>query len=408
MIIVFEPTLRGSGHSVLNAGILNTLREAFPSAPISFFADPSHLDYVRSHVSQQVASTVAFRPVNFSAPLVEQGSRRQVERLVQDLFRETFEVNSFVYLLTTSFYRSLVHVMMGIAARLKPTTKIFTHFMLHGTNRHELLHRSKNPLVRWWDFHSAVQRYNPNDLKFLVLDAATIPAWCDICPRMAPMLLPLDIALIPDEHLYTATRSSLSYPIKFGMLGQATAAKGFFAFRELAGLLNETTPGQVEFHLVGRLSSALADVDTGKLIMHSEKAQGLGEPAAQMDRRSYLAKVASLDYVCLLYAGDYYDSGASGVFFDAVNLARPMITRPTRFVEEAFARFGNIGFLCREASAISDVVKGIIHGDYTDTYPDQVKALESARQHWFPEAVAARFKASLTTACPDLVKALDE
>ncbi len=406
MIVVFEPTLRGSGHSVLNAGILITLRQVFPSTPIAFFADASHLENVRAHLPIDVASTVAFRPVSFELPLVEKYPRKQVETLVSELFRETFQAHAFVYLLTTSFYRFLVPLLVRIAAVLAPDTRVITHFMLHGTNRDELQHRSRNPLVRRWDVQSAIQRVNPSEVKFLVLDAATIPAWADISPQLEPMLLALDIAIMPGESLRSGIRSSSSTPLKFGLLGQATEAKGFFAFRNLAERVEERTPGMAEFHLVGRLSSALARSDTGPLKLHSEKAQERDRPAAQMDRHSYMAKIATLDYVCLLYTGDYYDSGASGVFYDAVNLARPIIALPTRFIEDAFARFGNIGFLCRTAADVDEVVRRILHGDYAKVYPAQVRALQTARQYWLPEAVAARFRASLEQACPELVKAL--
>ena len=407
MIMVLEPTLRGSGHSSLNAGILTTLLRAWPAGRLAFFAEPAHLDCVRALLLPEDAERIEFSPLNCRVPMMVGQTRAQVRRSLTEQLAPRLRAAQAAYLLTTSIHGPMVQVVRGVADRLSRTGPVHTQFSLHGTNRGSFLYRSRNPLVRWWELPAAVPRFDADQVRYLVLDEATTPGWTALCPALATRLGTLEIALSRAEAEVVALRREPGHPLRFGLLGQATAAKGFFAFRDLAARYGSQVPAVAEFHLVGRIGSELAGESLDHLVLPWPQVQVRGQAPAQMSREDYIAGVAALDYACLLYAGDYYESGASGVFFDAVNFARPLIARPTRFIAQAFARFGDIGFDCRSDEEVSALVAGILAGNHTARYAAQVQALVAAREWWFPEAVAVRFRGWLAGVAPTLARSLE-
>jgi len=47
MNLVVEPAMHGTGHSAINAGIISSLRAAFPRQPLRFAAEAEHLAEVQ-------------------------------------------------------------------------------------------------------------------------------------------------------------------------------------------------------------------------------------------------------------------------------------------------------------------------------------------------------------------------
>lgn len=88
--VVLEPTLRGSGHSVLNAGILATLQRAFPDARIEFHGEASRVAHVRGHMSPEESTQVTFAAEAMPAPLLELHGRRAAAQLLRERLGECF------------------------------------------------------------------------------------------------------------------------------------------------------------------------------------------------------------------------------------------------------------------------------------------------------------------------------
>ena len=63
MILVIEPALHGTGHSAINAGIVSSLRAAFPRQPLRFAAEAEHLAEVQRLLEVSPLSEGECRPI---------------------------------------------------------------------------------------------------------------------------------------------------------------------------------------------------------------------------------------------------------------------------------------------------------------------------------------------------------
>ena len=63
MILVVEPAMHGTGHSAINAGIISSLRAAFPRQPLRFAAEAEHLAEVQRLLGAAPLMDGEFRPI---------------------------------------------------------------------------------------------------------------------------------------------------------------------------------------------------------------------------------------------------------------------------------------------------------------------------------------------------------
>ena len=89
LIVVCEPQCKGLSHEKVNSGFLTALRLAYPSEQIVLYADPSHIDALRSVLANDGVqlSGIEYR----SFPAVEGYSFRGMwanYRAFQSLFTE--------------------------------------------------------------------------------------------------------------------------------------------------------------------------------------------------------------------------------------------------------------------------------------------------------------------------------
>ena len=61
MIIVCEPIRWGLEHSPCNAGLLATMRLAYPTTLILFYGEESHVNHVRNQIGTEIASSISWK-----------------------------------------------------------------------------------------------------------------------------------------------------------------------------------------------------------------------------------------------------------------------------------------------------------------------------------------------------------
>jgi hypothetical protein len=225
----------------------------------------------------------------------------------------------------------------------------------------------------------------------LVLDAHTIGEWERLLPQLRGLVGPLEIAILSEKCSITTARGHLDLPIRVGFLGQATRAKGFHNFVRYAEEAKRRCGDQIEFHLIGRLSAELSEFPTGPVKLHTARPQQRGAPPNQMSRERYVALISEMDYVCLPYDGEYYRSGASGVFFDAINFQKPVIASRVPFLEAAFAEFGPLGILCGSDDEMLAAILSLAGRGNMADYGAYQYNMRTCRHEHSPEAVGKRF-----------------
>lgn len=405
MMLVVEPTIHGTGHSTINTGILRVLRAAFPRQTLRFAAEREHRGEVqRLNAVEPLADchyqTIAIPPMG-SPPLARAW---QIWRLLRRLLAAADDGGP-IYLLLTCINGPEVHIAQWFARHPRYRGRLWCHCLLHGPDAGAFTWRSRNPLVRRLDLSESIRRAPDPALRLLVLDAATLPPLEALAPGLAARTGVFQLSLLPQEG--EGVEAVEGPPWRIALPGQATAAKGIHSFVRIATRLSARYPGQFEFHLVGRLAADVADKALGAVIPHADHAQSRRAKASQLPREVYLALLKSMHYVCLPYQGSYYHTGASGVFYDAVNLRLPMLVMPAPHVVDSFARFGDIGHLCEDEAALEAAVAGLATHPDRARYLAQRAQLGAMRETFMPAATGQALRSWIGQDAPGLLAALD-
>jgi hypothetical protein len=388
----------------LYAGIASVLFRRFPHCALSYIGEPSHLEHVSRQLGSAERESIEFIPITLTS------NRDRLAKVYFSLRLRYFvarmiQRNSGAYILLLSTTGPEFSFLTALAKPNGPAP-VYVDALLHGPNRGNFAWRSRNPLLRWTDLVAAIDRSKRKRSRLLALDWHTIPEWEALTPALTGRVGPLDIALIPPQQSATAERRPRGSPLRFGFLGQATQAKGFPTFVQCAEEATRLVGEQAEFHLIGRLSAELSGCCTGPVRLHTDRPQQRYTPANQMSRKRYVALIDDMDYICLPYSGEYYRSGASGVFFDAVNLLKPIIAKRMPFVDAAFAEFGPMGLLCDSDEEMRRMILALVAGDLIVDYDAFRANMQQCRAYHSPEAVGNRFSAWLRADRPALYAAL--
>jgi len=407
MMLVVEPTIHGTGHSTINAGILRALRAAFPQQPIRFAAEVEHCHEVQRLNAPAPLSDCAYQTIAV-APLGAPPLRRawRIWRLLRRLLA-TVDDGGPIYLLLTCINGPELHIAAWFARQARYRGRLWCHCLLHGPDAGAFTWRSRNPLVRRMDLMAAVLRPADRHVRFLVLDAATLPPLEGLAPGLTARSGVFQLSLLSQEGADEGAEVLPGPPWRIALPGQATAAKGIHSFVRIANRLTARYPGQFEFHLVGRLAADVADLELGAVKPHADRAQLRRAKASQLPREVYLALLKSMHYACLPYQGSYYHTGASGVFYDAVNLRLPMLVMPAPHVRESFARFGDIGCLAEDEAALEAAIAGLATDAGPARYAAQRARLGLMREHFLPEATGQSLRTWISQDAPALRAALD-
>ncbi len=402
MILVYEPTWTGTDHAPGNSATVQVIAHAFPHERIRILADPAHLAELRRDAALTSLGRVDFVAVPIS-PLFPSRPQLVVARRLWHEFRvmraalraalRAAVAGENVLLLLISTTATSLFAASWLVRRYGSRLGVLIGW--HGNLNDALGWRPRNPLARMLDFRAGLLGRHPDRVRFLVLEEGIRDAmarhWPDAARRTDVLPLPINLAEMPAD-----THPMLDRPIRVGLVGQATAAKGSNLFLEAARAMQARHGDRVEFHLVGRLAdgvdpapySVLARVPTHE----------------HLSRADFTARLARLHYVFLPLDVGYYGLAASGALIDAITWLKPIIVPRVPIVEALFRAHGDIGHLADRREDMVAVLDAVISAADAPRYAAQVAALGAARAARTPQALAATFRASLRQHMPGLLR----
>jgi hypothetical protein len=397
MILVCEMLWVGTQHAVGNSATIQAMARGFPEQSVRIFADPTHLTELRNDRELTACTNIAFEPI---APYPKLRGKTQLVSFGR-LWREF-----------TILRRALAHAPKGepcliflisasptaiaaasLLARLSPH-RIGVMVGLHGNLNDAFGWRPRNPLTRALDLHAMLIAPHPKWLRFMVLEEGIRDTLGTLLPvaasRTDVLELPINAAEVAGQRV-----PDFAPPIRIGLVGLATEAKGTGLFLDIAREMTARFPGKVAFHHVGRLAPG---TDPAPF-------QVLADPPAteHLSRETFIARLAALHYVFLPIREGYYNLSASGAFLDAMTWAKPVIARSLPIVTPQFRRFGDIGYLCDSDADMRAAVESIITGMDADRYARQVAAMQTLRAARTPAALATTYRAVMQRTYPGLL-----
>jgi hypothetical protein len=397
MILIFEMVWPGAGHAITNSATIQTIARGFPEQEIRVFAEATHIEELRAASVLAGQPNVSLRTVPISAQFTYRPHIVSVRRGLRELWTllsALHDVPRHEPCLIVLISATPTAILAGSLLVRLMRRPIAVQVGMHGNLNDAFGWRPRNPLSRSVDLHAALRRRHGGRVRFLVLENAIRKALMEQIPNAGDItdVLPLPINRGEAD---AATPMTLTRPVRIGLVGQATEAKGILPFLDLARTFRESLPGAVAFHVVGMPG---AGIDVGKFaVLHDEP------PYVGLSRPDFVERLQRLHYVCLPLHTKYYGLAASGALIDAITWLKPIIATPLPIVVDLFTRFGDIGFLCETTDQMQTVIDGLVREPDQARYDRQVANLQRLRASRLPAALASNYRTMVATTFPGLL-----
>ena len=397
MILVFEMNWIGGTHAPGNSATIQTIALAYPDQDIRVFAHHTHLEQLQRDPALTAHKRIEFVPVDIHLDLFGKTQivsvprfRREFAILRRGLAGVPRQQPCLVFLISATS-TAIVAASLLVRLRRAPTgLQIGLHGNLNDLNGW----RSRNPVIRAFDLNSVMAARQPPWLRYLVLDATIKDALAAMLPQAAArtdvLPLPINLTEIPAD-----LEMELRPPLRIGLVGQATKAKGIDLFLALAHDFRARHGDAIAFYLVGRAMPG-TDLAPFAPLAHEVTTVGLQRPA-------FVERLASLHYVLLPLQEEYYRLSASGALIDAITWQKPVIASRLPAVAALFDRFGDIGYLCNDAAGFTAALEDILATMDPARYRRQVEAVRQARDSRLPARLAATYRAIVQQHFPGLL-----
>jgi hypothetical protein len=408
MILVFEMTWPGPIHAPGNSATIQTIALAYPREEVRVFADPSHIAELQKDAALTGYANVRFRPIALyphlfgKTHIVSWGRfRREMTTLRQGVATAPRDERCLIMLISATPTAILAARWLARLALARPwlarlgRRHIGVQVGLHGNLNDINGWRPRNPLPRAFDLRSALSARYPPMFSFLVLEEGIKLALGEAIPTVADRVqvlpLPINTTELPQQH-----EIALEPPVRIGLVGQATQAKGIDLFLDVARDCKARYGPRVEFVLVGTATTG-SDLSAFNMLEDQVTIEAL-------PREQYLARLAKLHYVLLPLQDRYYSLSASGALIDAITWLKPIIATRLPIVEALFRRFGDIGTLCDDETAMRAAVEAAVSTHDAARYQRQVEALRAVRASRSPDALAADYRTLVHGMFPGLLR----
>ncbi|WP_058485668.1 glycosyltransferase family protein [Defluviitalea phaphyphila] len=194
--------------------------------------------------------------------------------------------------------------------------------------------------------------------------------------QLNPYYKKLNLIVIDHPYDYSETffkgikreNKSKNNTIKLGIVGVATKEKNSDKIFELADMFQqEIKDKKLEFTIVGKIKFNIE-----KYNKHNVKMPGLGKDL--IEREEYERIVNELDYILFFYDKDSYKLIASGSFFDAIKMGKPIISIKNDFFNYYFSKYGDMGYLCDNINDMINVINNLLLKNIkTDVFKNNIK-----------------------------------
>ena len=380
MILICEIMFSKFAHVPFNAGLLATIRAAFPKEDLSFYGAAAHIEALKEQVGQTLASSIHWSEILPVPPSIGYGERffRELS-VIRRLFRTLSQDSASRLLLTSAFPSTVLALKAARCFRSKNTT---VQLVLHGLSG-VVGKRYRHPIHRFQDMKTALTLLGNNGIQYLVLEESIRDRVLKNLPLLSGKIEALEHPISPNEGACQTV--DLSEPILFGFLGFAIQAKGFPLFVKLANEVTAKYGRRAEFHVIGHLPKDGTPVN-GTMALATKPAR------MQMTRADFIQGVTPLHFIILPHEEAPYTLAASGVLLDAIAWEKPVIARKIPIFEAIFEKHGDIGYLFSDDTELKNIVEQLLGAGDKSHYRRQVLNLRSLRKSRAPEALAAAYR----------------
>jgi len=382
MILAFDLLSLGTHHGPANSATLQTISYAVTDQAIRVHAHASHIAELRGDPLLAGNHHIEFVDVAISPHYLEKSQVVSIRRFWREfvtLLRALRPVPRSEYCLLVMLSTTSTLILAASLIAATRWRRIGALVCLHGNIADLTGWRSRNPVIRRLDLHAMLARRHKLPLRYLVFEPSVRQELGKLVPES---LAYTDVLPHPANPAEITQQPSLTqqYPVRVGLVGQATEAKGVTAFLETARQFKQRHGGRVEFYLIGRVFPG-DDIS---------RFAGLDGPVStqQIARNTFRELLGRLHFVFLPLRPEYYRLAASGAVLDAITWLKPVIATDIPIVAGIFADFGDIGYLCSTTEDMQHALESVLTSMDPTRYAEQVEAMRRAREARLPKSLA--------------------
>lgn len=382
MFLVAEPICWGMEHVPFNAGLLRTIRLAFPAERVHFFGEKSHTEYVKEYIGPQFAHSIVWEPLVLPPRHAGFSSRLHADiRLIRCLL-DKMNGNPLNHVLVITGNPSILWALKIFVNTVHGDKNV--QIIFHGILSSLGSRRSLRPFRRYCDIRSSLSKFNHRRIQYIVLEESIRDAVVQCLSSLEDRIVVLDHPIPLDGNARKA--NDLSFPVQFGYLGLANEHKGFSKYLTVAREITSKYPGRAKFHVIGRVQNQYKNLRIPEIDFLGEKPG-----SERLSRDEYARHVNELHFTCLFFQDRHYEFSASGVLMDSIAWEKPVIASQLPIFRNIETAFGDIGYLCNNGS-FSRTIETILTRTDSDHYRQQVLNMRKVKVSRSPESLAGKYR----------------
>lgn len=373
MILAVDPVCSGFEHAHVNAGLLATLRCAYPKHSIVFLGESAHATVVEEYLSRNGVEGVTVCSFDYgrNAPRNWLQEKLGPFFLCREVLEESERRGAVGVVFCASTKAHLLHLNLLLRTKYRRSNVLaVAHTLMQN-----LVEGASSP---WRPSLASVLRWaHPERLRIVVPGESIRTRALELVP--SARLSSLDLAYFFPKREEDPPSPP---PVRFGFLGVASLRKGIDLFYRLASELStDASPAAARFCVVG----CMEDVPPEPWARAPVETVGGRHMLPEEVRTTWLRRI----HVAVFpYAAERYQLVASAAFLDAVSAAAPVLALRTPFFEEQFQRFGDIGALCNSYEELRDTARSWRDDLGGARYAQRRENLRRARATFTPAALA--------------------
>jgi len=384
-IVVFDVLSHENMHLQFNEAFLRLVRAAFPDHSVVFHARLAHIESIAARTGDLAG--IDMRPcepfavpfgLSHHSPIAGRWAARRAISNILDLLADCSPRLVAILGVDANLYAGL--------RRTWRSKKTPLHMILHSQLGDSVLWRSRNPVVRAFDFVSVIDRPLPPPIRLVALELGVEEAIAQISGKPGRGVVTLEHPILRSEwRPDIAPRQDET--LRIGFVGHSSRTKGFHLFAEMARKYHLPTK---KFEAIGMWAPNTETIDLSGLDRLPERG---GLP-----RAAYLRALSGVDVVCLPLAGRAYDFIASGSVSDAIAGLKPLVALQTRTLAAIWEKYGPIGYLARSEEELDAYVGAMSKSGLQQDRQTWAKNLAKLRDARLPSSLAKSYRALIEAA----------
>jgi len=357
-------------HIPFNEGYIRTIRSAFPDDEIIFAATAGHIDNIDHELAIKFNVTMVKIPnlrdlLNGKSPHSPLYCLPAVNKC-WDKIKELSEGKS---IRLASILGSIGPVIHTFSKKWNKSYSGELHFIQHDQFARVKNWRSKNPIVRYFDYLSVLRRGLPERQRLVVLELGLKELLSEYAPKLIPSILTIEHPVLESEWLVEKPFNA-SEPINVGFVGHCGKGKGFDKFLALA---ERFSSNEYNFFAIGKNNIRPEDNLSlkGLTVLPSD---------GYLPRKDFIDLLNKVDIICLpLPVNKSFVS--SGSIIDAFAGLKPLIITENQSINAIQDKYGEFGKIVENQDELDTFFDEFSAEKFIENMHNWQDTLKNIRKH---------------------------